>query len=486
MLERVDISGTDEWVEGTFCLPKTSLIGRYLTQFIREERAPEISGVEVVRPSTLKEVPFITIVTRTQGVRLEELQETLLCISAQSDRDFEMCIVGHDINDVQKVAILGVVAMQPAWLRDRIRFIVVEGGSRSRPLNVAFSLARTDYVTILDDDDVVFDNWIEAFHKTAREYFGTIVFSYVVTQEWEVASRGSGERVLRAVGSPVPAYCKNFDVFRQVSINSCPTMGLAFPRFVFDQCGQRFDEMLTTTEDWDFLMRSSYICGVSNSEEVVAIYRLWSNATSSYSLHDAKEWERNRRFVQRRLAKYPILLPECAFDGLVKLEEKNSLSERIDADDPKLYFDRGSGFSYGDPLRPTEIKYDQETQTNTIVFSRLEKQGDVMKICLGLGEEGMMTVTDFEMLLRDTSGQTYHLGPDDLLGNGFAPEPGSMVFIRSNPAVCSGVPKGCTLSSVEVSFTLYRSVGEDLLAGTRLVVGMKEKMRRIACRFRRL
>lgn len=485
MQERIDVAGTDEWVEGTFSLPRTSLMGRYLAQFIKEENPQEIAGVEVVRPSMIEEPPFITIVTRTQGARLDELQETLLCISAQTDRDFEMCIVGHNVDDAQRTAILDVVDTQPAWLRDRVKFVTVDGGSRSRPLNAAFSLARTDYVTILDDDDVVFDNWVAAFHKTACEHFGTVVFSYVVTQEWEVAKRVSGERILRAVGSPVPAYCKNFDVFRQVSINSCPTMGLAFPRFVYEQGGQRFDETLTTTEDWDFLMRASYICGVSNSEEVVAIYRLWSNATSSYSLHSAEEWERNRRFVQRRLASHPVLLPEAAFDGLVKLEEKSSLPERIDADDPKLYFDRGSGFSYGDPLRPSKVEFDPETQTNTIVFSRLEKQGEAIKICLGLGDEGMMTAVDFKLELRTSSGRVCCLGPDDLVGNGFSPEPGNLVFIRSNPAVCARVPKGSTLSSVEVSFTLYRGIEEDLLAGTRLVVGMKEKMRRIACRMRR-
>ena len=40
--------------------------------------------------------PFLTVLVRTQGKRIEPLRDALLCLAAQSDQDFEVIVLDHD------------------------------------------------------------------------------------------------------------------------------------------------------------------------------------------------------------------------------------------------------------------------------------------------------------------------------------------------------------------------------------------------------
>lgn len=482
----IEVHHDRNYLEGNFRLPKNALAAQYLEWIApgTEEQSGS-ENVKTVKEYAVEENPFITIVTRTQGTRIEALSEMLLCVSGQSDRDFDLCVVGHNIDDEKRDTVLTLIDSQPLWLRDKIKFMTVTGGSRSKPLNIAFASARTDYVTILDDDDLVFDNWIESFHHTAQEHFGSIVFSYVFTQKWEVTTLPSGMKQLRAAGSPTPDYCSDFDVFRQVVVNYCPTMGLAFPVFVFRDCGLRFDEALTTTEDWDFLMRASFICGVSNSHEPVAIYRLWENAGNSHSLHSEVEWERNRIIIQKKLAGIPLLLPVGSAKTLIARAAGAQEFLLIDPDDAKLYYDDGSGFSERSIAKTTSSSYDAGTHKNILEFEDLEKLGGLQGIRFDPCDNGPITISDLKIEVHTIDSRTMEFSQYDIEYNGISPKDGVIAFAGCDPQALVRLSTPETtddeiIDSVEVSFKLQQGVNIPRFVGARSVMRFKEKLRRRA------
>ena len=251
--------------------------------------------------------PFLSIVMRTQGNRIDSLTEVLTCLAGQSLPDFEVLLLGHKLDAPHTADVARVVADQPAWLRDKIRFIAVDRGGRTAPLNVGFTAANGEYIVILDDDDTVLGHWVETFKKLAGSAPGRILRTVSVIQTISrITCRGrSGLRAESKFDRP---YLEEFDWFATLRVNHSPNMTLAFPRGVFHQLGIRFDEDLTTTEDWDFLLRCAALVGVVSAPDITAIYRFWNGAPSSATLHPQSEWEENYKRITDRIDTLPTIL----------------------------------------------------------------------------------------------------------------------------------------------------------------------------------
>lgn len=277
-------------------------------QLVRSSLPGPTSGTGHVRVDTEAKPPFLTVVTRTQGRRIDTLRDVLLCLSAQSDSDFEVCIIGHKLNDKNRRAVERVIEDTNVDLRSRIRLVKVDSGNRTYPLNVGFREARGDYVAILDDDDIVFGHWVEEFRKLAEQAPGTVLRATNVAQSWQPVKTAAGTQSVRAVASPEACYPSKFDHLEHLVENVTPPVSLAFPRAAFTDMHIEFDESLTTTEDWDFLMRTAAICGVSSSSEITSIYRKWEGAESSFTIHGRQEWIDNHHAIWRKLDQAPLLL----------------------------------------------------------------------------------------------------------------------------------------------------------------------------------
>lgn len=260
------------------------------------------------RPENTEERPFLTIVTRTQGKRPEALSEVLLSLMGQSCQDFELLVLGHKVEEERANKVKAIIEEVPEELRKRIQYVPVDYGNRTAPLNKGFELARGEYAVILDDDDLVLDNWVEKFKEKAETDYGKILHSYVIAQDWSAIKTENGEEMLRASGSPQNHFCRDFNILTELSGNYCPVLGLAFPTRPFQELNIRFDETLDTTEDWDFLMRMSTLCGVADIPVPTSIYRLWRNAENSQTLHNRAVWNENHLKIQKKFEKYPIFL----------------------------------------------------------------------------------------------------------------------------------------------------------------------------------
>lgn len=252
--------------------------------------------------------PFLSVITRTQGKRIDTLRDVLLCLSAQTSQDFEVCVIGHKLTREAQIAVERVIEDTHADLRQRVRLIRVDHGTRTTPLNVGFRAARGNYIAILDDDDIVMGHWVEKFKRLAAANPGRVLRCANVAQSWQPVKTSLSTRSVRSTSSFEACYPAEFDFLQHLVENATPPVSLAFPRACFHDLKIEFDEALTTTEDWDFLMRTAEICGVASDKEITSIYRKWSGAESSYTIHSAEEWQTNHYAIWRKLDAKPILL----------------------------------------------------------------------------------------------------------------------------------------------------------------------------------
>ena len=273
--------------------------------------------------------PFLTAVIQAQGRRNHTLVEVLNCLAAQSDNDFEIVVVGHRLQPSEAEAVQRIILDCGEWFRARIRLLQVDDGGRSKPLNVGFENARGRYISIVDDDDIPMGNWIEEFRKLDAKNGGRILRCASVRQD-VVNVQTNGKHGVRASGPPERLYPSEFHFLEHLVENRSPPIGLAFPRGAFHDLGIRFDESLNTTEDWDYIMRVSALCGVASSPMITSIYRWWVVGESSRSDHSQIEWQQNREAILRKQDQQYYILQKGELARLRQMvAEVNTLREEL-------------------------------------------------------------------------------------------------------------------------------------------------------------
>lgn len=298
----------------------TSLHGLLLA--LREESRPGAQTTQFVRvcvPGPLadepafietrdEERPFLSVVMRTQGTRLQCLVEAFTCLAGQTDTDFEVLVLGHRLTHEAQVGVESVLADLPEWLRQQTRLVRVEHGRRATPLNIGFTQARGHYIAILDDDDIPLGHWVETFRELALRHPGRVLRAVSARQDI-VDTTVLDQRAVRSTGPIEDVYPSTFDFVEHLRQNYTPNTAIAFPRGVVHDMGLRFDESLTTTEDWDFIMRAAFVVGVSSAPRITTLYHWWTQGASSRTDHDNGEWDRNRQAILRKFDETPVLMP---------------------------------------------------------------------------------------------------------------------------------------------------------------------------------
>ncbi len=459
-------------------LPSESSVGQYfkwLNQLVADNQENDLYK-NTYRPMVQQEEkaraehrPFLTVLTRTQGKRPEMLREMLLSLVGQSDHDFELVLIGHKLNDEQKAMVEQIIQEQPEMLRKRIRFVELDRGNRTTPLNVGFALAHGQYVAVLDDDDIVMDHWVESFHQAAKGHEGMVLHAYVFTQDWETVATETGRNALRAMSAPASTYCINFDILTQMRLNRCPLLGLAFPVYYFHEMGFIFDETLTTTEDWDYLMRLSTFAGVTDIEEATSIYRLWKNTETSATLHNADEWKKNYLLIQDKIMDMSLIIPSGNRKGVAQ-ETMSAISEQWQSRAPvisccALYLNHGKGFSQQEILMEN-AQYDGRDFDVRFDFTD-EEASDLQEIRFDACEDGMFVLENLFALAKYQDGSVGTFTMDQCRCNGARVE-NAICFLKSDPWVVWSVPSGKKIASLRV-------IGETQ-------VNMTDEMVQEACR----
>ncbi len=289
----------------------------YVNQFIRAYLPGPVSKVGADVPSVVQQVanPFLSVVIRTTGMRIGTLREGLLCLSAQSDQDFEVLIVGHNLEIPAQIEVERLIEHLHPTFRTRVRLVRVDGGGRSVPLNTGFNAASGDYVVAFDDDDLLFGGWVETFKKLAERAPGTLLRQCTVAQDWDRVAVAGCDTASRSIGGMKSIYPANFDLLAHIVENRTPLHSIAFPRALFSHLGFQFDPGHSTAEDWDLIIRVAPLCGVSSSTDVGCIYRHWTTGTS-YTSHSQFEWTSNYLNTLKKLNDRPFLLPKGSANRL--------------------------------------------------------------------------------------------------------------------------------------------------------------------------
>lgn len=288
----------------------------YTNQFVRAYLPGPVASNHSLLSSP---APFLSVVIRTTGGRIGTLREGLLCLSAQSDEDFEVILVGHNLSVEAQIDVERLIEQLHDSFRTRLHLVLVEGGGRAVPLNKGFSTARGDYIAAFDDDDLLFGCWVENFKQLAAKAPGTLLRQGVVAQNWDrVSVRGAGVTA-RAMGVMRSIYPKTFDLIAHIVENRTPLHSIAFPRALFTHMGFEFDEGHSTVEDWDLIVRTAPLCGVSSIAEIGCVYRHWIGGDSSYTAHSQFEWSSNYVKTLKKLNDEPLLLPAGSANRLRKM-----------------------------------------------------------------------------------------------------------------------------------------------------------------------
>jgi hypothetical protein len=327
-----------------------------------------VSGPKIAEQpfeTTLEQRPFLSIVTRTQGKRAQSLIEVFTSLAGQSVIDFEVLVIGHQLPHARQLLVERIIEDNPAWLRERTRLILVDKGNRTHPLNVGFAAAHGDYIAILDDDDIPMAHWVETFKTMAEENPGCLLRTSVVCQD-VINTTVLGAVGVRAVGPFEKRYPSKFDFFEHLRGNVTPPITVAFPRGVFHDLNIKFDEDLSTTEDWDYIMRVATIADTVSSQKITSIYHWWVSDHSSRTEHPTHEWQINRERILQKMDENLVLFPKGTPYAIRSLlDERDNLRQQLAAEaakqanesgdleqDPwlQVFANKGSGYNETDSM----------------------------------------------------------------------------------------------------------------------------------------
>lgn len=417
----------------------------------QEKYAAIVAAQETEKPC------FITVVIRTQGKRIDMLQDVFLSLQAQLDQDFEVVIICHRAEKQAYEAVCRTVAQQGEAFAAKVRCIASNEGERGAPINLGFAHARGEYAVCLDDDDLVLDHWIACFHEAAQTQRGKILHAYVVTQPWKVFLRDERQQLM-AEGKPGHEYCVPYDTIRQQSTNRCPFMGLAFPLFLFRDMHILFDEHITTTEDWDYLLRTAGITGVHDITEPTAIYRLWNAQDASRQLHQHEEWKENYRRIGQRLSDAPLIIPvsEAANYRSMLMGLKDDEADKGRASFLNvaiLFWSDGSAFT--DHCHVTaRVGYGKGKMRAIFDLPPEEDRTNIRRLRFDPAKAGMFSLEAVSVKLIYDSGETVALSMENLIASNGVIEGDSICFLTGDPMLTFRVEPRGALRQVCVYGTL--------------------------------
>ena len=269
--------------------------------------------------SVTGKIPFLTILMRTQGRRVNAFSDVLTSLYGQTSQDFSVLLLEHEVSDEIHFQLDKVIGQFPRDFSERIRQVRVEGGGRARPLNVGIELANSSYIAALDDDDIVFAHWVEEFKKGALLAPGRMIRTICAVQKVEFEEWSDKSSGFRAISWPEIPYAIDYSQLDHLRVNNSPFMSVAFPTAFFNVLGNRFDEELAVCEDWDMILRAGTICGVHQQNALTAIYRNWVGVETSYTEHSENQWRESEQRVIEKLNLAPFVLQTGTVNELRKL-----------------------------------------------------------------------------------------------------------------------------------------------------------------------
>jgi LmbE family N-acetylglucosaminyl deacetylase/glycosyltransferase involved in cell wall biosynthesis len=232
----------------------------------------------------------VSVVIRTRN-RPALLREALESLRAQTARPTQVVVV----NDGG--ASLSGLADACAGAFDLTLEEFVESRGRSAAANRGVSLARSELVSFLDDDDLCYPDHLERLVRAHRSGPEPVVYSDAVTVVYRRREE-SWEPLHRTL-----QYSLDFDPDYLLLANYIPLHTLLLPRALYGRAGS-FDEKLDYSEDWDFLIRLSLQSAFRHVRAVTCEYRVFEapDPDPSHVAAGQAAFQKARKEIYRRYA----------------------------------------------------------------------------------------------------------------------------------------------------------------------------------------
>lgn len=438
-------------------------VRKFLEESYREFEAKGYDNIVKESQKKKRREPFLSIIVRTQGKREESLREVFLCLEGQENQDFEVLLIGHKLNNNQHDLVQTIIDQQSDEMRNKIRYIALNTGNRTTPLNLGFANAWGKYIATLDDDDLVLDNWVSNFYDAAKSHEGRVLYNYTLEQSWSIIDKGDYKGALRAESSFGNEFANDYNDALQVELNRCPPVGLAYPAIAFQKMGIIFDEELATTEDWDYLTRVAYVCGVHNIQSPACIYRKWTNAETSFTVHKAEEWEQNYKTILKKTSKRMLCLSEGSSDTIVSLiRDREWLlngngkdTSRI-FDCARIYIKTAGVFSENNTICAVSSNISQRGQFElTYIFEDI--YAEAKQIRWDPIEEGILLIDSLNILIEFENGTRKSLNSSIIRHNGKEID-GFIFFVRHDPQILFNIQENVRVKKILIKGELRENV----------------------------
>lgn len=275
--------------------------------------------------------PLVSVLIRTQGTRNELLIEALFSVFAQDCDDYEIVVCFHNLKDADGSLLEGVknvISTVPVALRRAVRVIVCGGMGRSAPLNQLFEEARGDYLTILDDDDLLFPRHVSTVKKGVGIHgIGPMFQTFAVQRQLDVRKekerspefgfkrdttlepKRTTETYPYTVRSIELLWARPFDPLKQQYSNAVHVSNFIVPKGLVEQTSLRFRDDFEYGEDWQFWMEASQILKIVTLPEITGVQNVRTNGTNTVGNEELQpEWisSHRKRFAIQET--HPLIL----------------------------------------------------------------------------------------------------------------------------------------------------------------------------------
>jgi predicted nuclease with TOPRIM domain/SAM-dependent methyltransferase len=277
----VRFSASDQhWPDDLVGLAPSGSLARLLRQ-IRERADPFARTNQLVRLSLPRDAapeapaqerperPFLSVLLSSDGRNMEAVRDNLQCLAGQTDSQFEVLLLGYDLDERRHVALLEAIEWHDAPLRDRSRFIPChEAADEAGALNHGLALANGLYATVIDDHALPLAHWAGSFHRIAVENVGKLLQLSHRNIDDDNLPAPAGERGRELTNSAKPA-----DFIFGLWGEAIPSSCIAFPTALARDQRMSFDPAFPNLLARDFAARGVALCGVESSEIVAVTAR---------------------------------------------------------------------------------------------------------------------------------------------------------------------------------------------------------------------
>ncbi len=248
--------------------PSRRRMGKAKVTFPGWDYAPLRKGAFVapaLLPRNQDERPLVSLIIRTYPGRLPLLHEALVSARLQTYRPLEVIVV----EDGGSTAAASCARLGHISDLDMVHYAAPRRG-RGYTGNIGLALARGDYISFLDDDDLLFADHIEALAGELLKGEARAAHAYA----WEVETVFTPEKWLPyREAAPQSRLDRPFDRPRLWRENYIPIQAVLFDRSLYETYGG-FAEDLESLEDWDLWQRYALAGDFATVAKTTSLFRM--------------------------------------------------------------------------------------------------------------------------------------------------------------------------------------------------------------------